>query len=132
MSCGCDKNQTHEDVHTYIEKNSLVQSMFDNSKPLLGVGLFLIPAPEVGILELKSIHVDNLSYSECVKRGQNCEAFKWIPHGMEFEHEGKRIKIKSADDLKPLDCTSKQCNSGPVKGCSNPCFCYSTDTYCHK
>lgn len=43
-----------------------------------GTGLFLVPDPEAGILEVKVVVVKDLTYQETSKRGITCQAYKWI------------------------------------------------------
>jgi hypothetical protein len=50
----------------------------ENNQPLLGVGLFLLPEPEKGILEFRKAIVEGITYKECILRGQYCLAFKWV------------------------------------------------------
>jgi hypothetical protein len=68
MSCSCDLNQTPKESHDALRANAKT----------LGTGIFLIPAPDKGILEYGGVIVPGISYIECVKRGQNCAGFKWI------------------------------------------------------
>ena len=44
-----------------------------------GTGVFLVPAPEEGVLLQTVRFVPNLTYAECVRRGAECGAFKFIP-----------------------------------------------------
>lgn len=70
MACNCAKNQTDE---------KHLKGIKDFTKAM-GTGLFLVPAPEIGIMENRVVLVEGLSYSECVKRGAGCQAFKWVPN----------------------------------------------------
>lgn len=124
--CDCKKNQTHEDVFSFIESNNQNPFIDDN----LGIGIFMIPAPEIGILEYKVIHVPNLSYKETVKRGENCKAFQWIPFGITMNGLNKSLVINSLEDFESLEIN---CNSSCRGGCPmNGCMCYSGEVYCKK
>src|SRR5205085_8341585 len=44
-----------------------------------GTGIFLVPAPELGIMECKKVAApDPITYIECTKRASGTVAFKWI------------------------------------------------------
>jgi hypothetical protein len=79
MSCSCSsgQNQTHEKVFQHFASQKQERSTVINAPD--GTGIFLIPAPEIGIFEAKKILVENISYVETVKRGQNCIAFSYVP-----------------------------------------------------
>ncbi|MGM9512429.1 hypothetical protein ACS5NO_32150 [Larkinella sp. GY13] len=87
--CNCNnnqKNQTSKTVSKFLLKSE--------NKDSNGVGFFLVPDPEAGILEFKVVVVENIGFKETVKRGQTCEAFKFIPFGIELETvDGKQIVI---------------------------------------
>jgi hypothetical protein len=70
MSCSCTHNQTDKDSYEVLAK----------AASSIGHGLFLVPDPEKGVLEYRSVTVAKLTYGECVKRGSNCVAFKWIAY----------------------------------------------------
>ena len=80
MDCNCKKNQTHPDVIKHVIDKKLDVSRTE------GFGIFLVPAPEKGILEVKTVVVENVSFRECVKRGANCIAHQWVPRGFEWTH----------------------------------------------
>jgi hypothetical protein len=121
-NCGCNKDQTHKDVLAFMAKNA--QSVYDKSTPMLGVGLFRVPAPENGILEYKTVWADDISYNECVKRGSNCEAFQWIPKGYLVTISGNEVGLSSGADflIDPARCTLLSCFWGTFD-CPVGCFC---------
>lgn len=123
MGCGCKKDQTPSEVWEYLDQSKL--SAYDETKPLMGIATFLIPAPDVGILESKVVWVDNISRTEAEKRAANCFAFQWAPKGMPISVNGKATKVDLIDELMLADCTSKKCSPS---GCSMGCYCLSTDS----
>jgi hypothetical protein len=78
--CGTGKNQTHDDVHKYFSEQKNIGT-FDHLAEL-GTGVFGVPDPEAGIMEVKKVLVKDLTYKETVKRGQHCLAFSFVPNGM--------------------------------------------------
>lgn len=85
------KDQTSKEDLTKLE-----QCMKDN-KEAKGIGVFLVPAPEQGILEYKVVIVEEeITYEECAKRGHNCAAFKWVI--------GKTVVDAKAEKNKEADC----------------------------
>jgi hypothetical protein len=112
-SCTCKKNQTSSEVYDYLRNLKIEHQEAINSNP--GTGLFLVPNPEAGILEVKVVLVSNISYSECSKRGENCIAYKWIPHGYMPESEVRDARSK-------LLCAG-YCPAGIV--CGGFCMCYN-------
>lgn len=124
--CNCSQNQTHKDSFEFAKEMKI--DLFKNDH--LGIGRFLVPAPEIGILEYKSIEVKDLAYRECVKRGNNCVAFLWIPYGITLNDGQKKLAINSIEDFESLDLS---CNDACRGGCPlNGCFCYVGETQCHK
>ncbi len=76
-----------------------------------GTGLFLVPDPEKGILETRVVLVRDLTYPETIKRGTNCEAYKWIAQAhltiSQIEAERKRcpeIWCGNSHNLCPPSC----------------------------
>lgn len=128
--CNCNsKDQTKKEVFDYIE--SLKLNILAVKDAPVGFGLFLVPAPELGVLETKTISVDDLTYKDTVKRGHLCLAFQWVPAGITAKaRDGAEIKIEKPQDLLHiLDCTSSRCSPS---GCPMGCFCYSNETgNCH-
>jgi hypothetical protein len=124
--CQCtNKDQTPEGVIKFTKDNNInVFSSYND-----GIGMFVIPAPEIGIMETKVILVDNLSYTECAKRGATCDSFKWIPKGYSFSHgeEGKTFVINSVNDIRAID---DLCDNACTGGCPMGCHCYSGWTRC--
>lgn len=122
--CNCnksDKNQTTKDVFDFLDKNGNQSS--------IGIGLFLIPAPEMGILEYKIVAVDGLSYIETAKRGQMCEAFQFVPTGISVYTNGDRtssVTIQRIDDLKNVKC-AEHC----AGGCGTGCVCLTWSGVCY-
>lgn len=124
--CECKKNQTHDEVFNFIKENNLNPFLNEHS----GIGMFMIPAPDEGILEYKIINVADLSYRETVKRGENCKAFQWIPYGISMKDENRTVKVNSLKDFETLKI---DCNDSCRGGCPmNGCFCYTGESYCHR
>lgn len=109
-NCSNQKNQTSKEIFEFIADKK--------NEETLGIGLFLIPAPEKGILEFKSIAVENITLKETAKRGINCESFKFFPYEFKFDKEGETIVINSIEDIDKLVC--RDCVGN---GCNGYCFC---------
>lgn len=130
--CTCannQKDQTRKEVFDFIGTKKL--DIFSGKNSPKGFGLFLVPAPDKGILEFKTVYVENLTYQETVKRGHHCVAFQWIPKGITAKTKtAGNLKIMSTNDIiRILDCTSSRCKPS---GCPMGCWCYSGETgYCH-
>lgn len=122
--CNCKKNQTHENVFDFLKTENI--NLFKSKH--LGIGIFLIPAPELGILEYKTVNVTDLSYRETVKRGENCKAFQWIPFGIEVKGTNKSYAIKSLKDFESIDI---RCNDSCRGGCPFGCMCWVGEVICH-
>lgn len=75
--CGCSKNQTSV-KSLEVLADAASKGELSPSRVVTGTGLFVIPDPEVGILETKVVLKDGLTYKDCCLRGQNCLAFKWV------------------------------------------------------
>ena len=115
--CNCNNNQTPKEVYDYLK--SLSKKGAKLKENTNGTGLFVVPAPELGILETRIILVENLPFGECARRGSNCIAFKWIPQGYKTAVEIKKIRAR---------CSDNWC--GPNDSwCPELCFCGS-GTYC--
>lgn len=125
MCCGGDKNRTDPIVFETIEK----QGKDFRSSDIIGAGIFVIPAPDIGILEYKIVYVDGLSYTECMKRGANCESFPWIAYGFTYSTEEHEVKFSGIDEIKSY--SRKNC---PACGSSCPmgCVCFTGDKMCRK
>lgn len=124
--CDCKKNQTHEEVFTFMKSREM--NPFKSDDP--GIGMFMIPAPEIGILEYRIINVADVSYRETVKRGENCKAFQWLPYGINLSGLNKTIQVNSLEDFESLELN---CNDACRGGCPmNGCFCYQGESYCHR
>jgi len=72
------RNQTEDVVVSFLQYHRDNQTR--DGEPILGVGLFLIPAPDIGIMDEKVVIVEKITYDDTVKRGQNTIAFKWFPY----------------------------------------------------
>lgn len=118
MTCNCQSvDQMPAEVEEYLA--GLDDSQRSLEANTTGTGMFLVPAPEIGILEERVVLVPELSYEECAKRGTNCEAFKWIPNGF-MKFDGIEAKLKK--------CSRYYC--GPNrKWCPWFCFC-GRGNYC--
>jgi hypothetical protein len=97
-ACRCPKGAAQRDLDPKTAKR---------------IGLFLVPAPAVGILEWKTVIVENISYEECAKRGENCEAYQWIPHVFVWSYPDKSgksvtVTISSKSDLPKIPCQNIQ------------------------
>lgn len=45
----------------------------------MGTGLYVVPAPQMGIDEYEVQLVPRVNYPEAMKRGRTCPGWKWIP-----------------------------------------------------
>ncbi|MBI3273583.1 MAG: hypothetical protein HYZ69_00410 [Candidatus Colwellbacteria bacterium] len=63
-------NQTKEE---WLEK-STVQD--------LGTGVFLVPDVTSKSGSVKKVFVPDITYTECIQRGQAVVAFQWVPHSI--------------------------------------------------
>lgn len=124
--CNCSKNQTGEEIFEYLEEKGLVSKVGKNEHP--GIGMFKVPAPELGILEYKTVYVEDLSYKECSKRGKSCVAFKWIPKGYTTEYKGKKYTFNNTQDILTFPCEGDSCLRG---SCPQPCWCWDYEVTCH-
>jgi len=108
MSC-CGKNQTTTKSAGLLAKDETI---------VIGTGVFLVPAPEKGVLEYRTVVVENLSPEETIKRGYNCTAFRWVhPNEMSFS------QLSVARDCYGFCPTGREC--------SDPrCFCDGTSNWC--
>jgi len=88
--------------------------ILQNNPKALGTCLFLVPAPENGILESKVIAVPGLKYVEASKRGQNCEAIKWIADEV--------MSPAEIEKMRP-DCSIHFCGPPPHDWCPLGCMC---------
>lgn len=114
--CNCSgknqKNQTSKEVFDFLTQS--------DKKGPVGFSLFIIPAPEIGIMEYKMVTVEGLTYMETVKRGQMCEAFKFFPLNITMYTDKDKtttINVNTLDDLKKV-----YCGSGCAE-CYGSCFC---------
>jgi hypothetical protein len=124
--CGCNKNQTPVSVF----ESMIAAGANFRSDEVKGIGLFVVPAPERGILEYRSVAVEGISYSECMKRGNNCEAFQWLPLGVKITHEQKSFTVNSLQDLEAMQ--SFDCNDSCRGGCPMGCTCFNNDVWCRR
>ena|ERR1700692_3895673 len=111
--CQCEgANQTHRDVFKFFKDKYAKAKNNDWVNNVHGAGLFLVPAPEIGILEYRKVLVENLSYAETIKRGANCKAFSFVPQD-----------LMTTDQLRAKFCYG----ACPGPDCDNGCICSS---YC--
>ncbi|SAK82390.1 hypothetical protein AWB78_04018 [Caballeronia calidae] len=77
----------------------------------LGTGIFLIPwcdADDYEFGAVRKVFKEKITYAECVLRGQNAVAFKWIPQ-----------TVASAAELRQHDCHDAPCaRSCKQHGCA--------------
>jgi hypothetical protein len=125
VCCNGSKNQTPDVVFDGLKSAGV--SFRDGS--IVGIGVFVVPAPERGILEYRVVHVEGLSYDETMKRGSHCEAFQWIPQGVTFEAEGRSFSIEKTSDLEAL---ASFCNDSCRGGCPMGCVCFTGDVRCRQ
>jgi hypothetical protein len=126
MSCKCGtKNRTPDDVFEFVKKRGV--KIHDEKN--LGIGLFVVPAPEYGVLEYKVVPVADISYKDCLKRGSICESYRWVPKGYSVTtSEGSR-EINTIDDIKKLK--QFDCSSNPCPSCPMGCTCFDDDAVCN-
>jgi hypothetical protein len=103
MACECEQqNQTSEETHDLLDK-SIESKLGKTYTPtdletarnsIKGWGLFVVPDPEKGILEYKTVYVENITYEECCKRGQNCYVYKWVHPDQPTIDEVKKQLLK--------------------------------------
>ena len=113
-------DQTPQEVIDFIKKKNINVA----SKDVSGIGIFFVPAPDIGILEVRTILVENLTHLECSKRGLNCEAFQWIPRGFEVVHPVSKSKVTfhTSDDLKSF-IKGNGCSGSCATRCQVGCYC---------
>jgi hypothetical protein len=59
--------------------NQTEQSWIKNLKPTtLGTGVILECSEDTGAVQ--KIFVQNITYEQCLHRGKDAYAFKWVPH----------------------------------------------------
>lgn len=76
----------------------------------LGTGIFLIPNVESSIYaDAKKVFVPDITYGDCVRRGEFAMAFKWVPHS-----EATFLELSTAR------CTCRPCISSCVE---KSCIC---------
>ena len=120
-NCSCHQNQTPKNVFQYVNSKGIDIE----SNKVLGVGVFFIPAPELGILEYKTVLVEGLTYNETIKRGHNCFAFQWAPFGFPVGEGEVSVMLARAQDIVVLGCSSTSCSGS---SCPMGCYCNSGDT----
>lgn len=103
MSCSCNANQTPKASFDARDVN----------RDSLGTGLFMVPAPEIGMLEYRGVVVPGITYSACVKRGENCIGFKWIADALmtvdQINAERANRSCLSPNCLPGFPCTDMTC-----------------------
>ena len=73
-------------------------------RDIRGMAMFIVPVPEVGILETKVVRVGDLDYVDTRKRAETCVGFKWLPCGCTFGHGGEQVTVSPGDGRKPWIC----------------------------
>lgn len=70
-----------------LGENQTSEEAIHNQNPWdEGSGIFAVPdptSPEYGAF--RKIIVPDITYPECVRRGQNCMVFKWLPKRLDQE-----------------------------------------------
>jgi hypothetical protein len=74
-----------------------------------GTGVFVVPAPDKGILEVRKILVEGIGYRESLKRAEGCVAFKWVPSHV---RSNEQLSADSCDGF----CLS-------MSDCNGACAC---------
>lgn len=120
------RNQTPDSAFEFLTTRSL---KLEGDGATTGIGTFIVAAPEQGIYEFRSVHVEGISYQECIKRGQNCEAFQWCPTGFTAKIGETEHTINTISDLKALAffCSDTGCSP---RGCPMGCVCYDNQARC--
>lgn len=109
----CDaKDQTDGAIKASILTNAVMA----DSK---GTCVFLLPDPAKGGKKYAKVPVKDVSYKDCVQRGEEAVAVKWFPED--------RMNYKQIMDLVPNDCPS-ECSGFPGT-CPGICYCVGT-THC--
>ena len=130
-NCGNSKNQTPDEVADFLASNASTLQRRDGE--VMGFALFLVPAPERGILEWSKTLVTDISASEASKRAQHCAAYQWVPYGYTTTHpqRGDSVTFASAveaQDIKDWICNNLlRCRPG---GCGLGCFCPGVAEWC--
>jgi hypothetical protein len=81
----------------------------------VGIATFVVPAPEIGVLEEKVVIVTNISFSEASKRARDLVAFQW-----HTQVEWKGIDHEKSCGL--WGAGGKACPSGCSCGSGNHCL----------
>lgn len=118
MCCAKGKNQTHKDA---IEFLTTAIRNGRSERSLMGTGMFIVPAPDLGILEWRELLVENLTIEETEKRGFNSEAFQWVPHELMSFHD-----IRS----RPEPRCGGDCDDRPR--CPIACWCTIAGNRCRR
>lgn len=84
----------------------------------LGTGVFVLPAPDLGALQLRKYFVDSLSYPEFLLRSQGCLASKWVPYSV--------LPRAQAEEAKRQTCETIRCEMSPWQ-CPDLCICIQWD-----
>jgi hypothetical protein len=126
MSCKCgSKNRTPDNVFKFVKKRGEKIHSENN----LGIGLFVVPAPEYGILEYKIVPVAGISYKECLKRGSICESYQWVPKGYVIDTVEGPMELHTVEDIKKIKILD--CSSNPCPSCPMGCTCFDDDSTCN-
>lgn len=106
------KNQTPRQAFEALARHRVTEGS-DEKFP--GTGLFAVPDPEKSGRVKRVVAVRDITYSECVRRGELCISFKWIP-----------TTLQSYDDLmKQRAGCSGYCNNND--DCAFGCLCDIVD-----
>jgi len=122
--CGGSKDQTPEDAVAVVKAAVLNRGI--HPQDVAGTGIFLVPAPEVGILEYRTVVVKNTNYDDVRKRGANCIAFKFLPH--EFVAEAEVTAMFANERERSRRCIDF-CNFAGGR-CPWGCWCPPDSNFC--
>lgn len=116
--CSCSaKDKTRKEVVDFVLSNKLQVKLLSKDSDLLGFGLFLVPAPDLGIFEYRQIVVSGLTYKECSKRGVTCLEYEWIPFGFKTQNGHTLDSMKALHSyFQTLSCDD--CRMGCSMGCN--------------
>lgn len=111
--CGCSRGKNKTPLSYLGKKHRQTDA---------GTGLFAVPAPQKGTLEVEVVVVHDLTYSECTKRGHNCLAFKWVP--LSVMSGSDIVKARASDDCIDYTCEEDNDCPGPCLACDDNSRCY--------
>jgi hypothetical protein len=123
--CGGNKDQTSTEILKFVVE--MVRGTRLPLSSVKGTGMFLVPAPENGILETRTVIVADLTHTDARKRGENCLAFQWVPDDM-MKHSEVSAFFAKSDDERALFCNDF-CNFAGGR-CPVMCWCPPTSNFC--